>query len=438
MERSVSRTPAAASPAHGTQENVRDGTLLQKYRELTVRYEALVNERHRRAQGRTDLFAMASWAMESSRNGFALVRKGKLTLSNHAFQKMIRVPKTATRWRRLSTLGEARQPETSHPSLSDFILGEATALSQTEAESDRTFRCTDGQTVLEVGIEATAIEGNRDVVLVVVRDLTRTAALEAEIDRMRDAFIKQERLRALGELALGIAHDVQNVIGAMMMRIALLQRSPASDAAQGANISALARIARSGSAIVERLRSFGSPHQGEDDRDGIDLRTVVQEAVEIAGSGLQLRAGGRPLSIETDVGDLPRVRGSSGEVRRVLVNLLLNAVDAMPNGGKIKIAASTGPNAVILQVQDDGQGIPSDQLARIFEPFYTTKGANGTGMGLAMARSVLTSLGGTISVANRPDASGARFELAFPVSRRMLRSAQTESPAQTQFVPPAG
>jgi CheY-like chemotaxis protein len=117
----------------------------------------------------------------------------------------------------------------------------------------------------------------------------------------------------------------------------------------------------------------------------------------------------------------------------VIVNLLLNARDAMPLGGTIRIVAEQQPNRVVLKVLDEGVGIPLEDLSKIFDPFFTTKGKRGTGLGLSMARGVLARLGGDIVAENRPE-RGACFTLSFPVAMQPRRSLPSRPPS----APPPG
>lgn len=226
----------------------------------------------------------------------------------------------------------------------------------------------------------------------------------------------------MGELALGVAHDVNNILGALQLRLQVLLRDEACQQAQGVNIQALARIVDEGSALVARLQSFA---RAESAAPGpVDLNECIAGALEIADSGLRLRArdSGVRLSIEKDLGELPPVKGVAQEFRHVFVNLLINARDAMPKGGRIRVAATTTPSSVLVRVEDEGSGIPEQNLERIFQSFFTTKGMEGHGLGLAMAKSVMESSGGSITARNRPD-GGAIFELRFIRTRGSARPA---------------
>src|SRR5439155_21164274 len=142
---------------------------------------------------------------------------------------------------------------------------------------------------------------------------------------------------------------------------------------------------------------------------------------------------GAPIRIQTALPELPRVPGIVSDLRHVIVNLLLNARDAMPRGGTIRMTAEHQGKRVVLKVLDEGSGIPGDDLTKIFDPFFTTKGKHGTGLGLSMARGVLARLGGDITAENRSE-GGACFTLSFPIAVHTTRPPPLRSPSS----PPAG
>jgi CheY-like chemotaxis protein len=139
---------------------------------------------------------------------------------------------------------------------------------------------------------------------------------------------------------------------------------------------------------------------------------------------------GRPVRIDVAIpATLPPVRGVASEVRRVFVNLLINARDAMSRGGVISVRAWRERGRVKVEVADEGTGIAPRDLPRLFDPFFTTKGEAGTGLGLSIAWSVMERLGGGIEARNRRDRRGAAFTLSFPVARARRKEAAASAPA---------
>jgi CheY-like chemotaxis protein len=153
--------------------------------------------------------------------------------------------------------------------------------------------------------------------------------------------------------------------------------------------------------------------------ESLDLGEVIQQVIELSRAQVVERShlSTAPVAIEPSLpANLPRVRGSGSELRSVFLNLILNARDAMPRGGTIRIDVGLQGESVAVTVSDEGTGIPERDLERIFDPFFTTKGGRGTGLGLSIARNVMRRLGGSISAANRaPGNDGAQFTLTFPI-----------------------
>jgi signal transduction histidine kinase len=255
------------------------------------------------------------------------------------------------------------------------------------------------------------LPGHQAVAVWLLQAATGSAMAAAE------AWIEQhERLRMTGEVALGIAHDMHNTLGAISLRVSVLKRSAEAMAAQGRNIDALERIVGEGNALVGKFQSLGRAPPAPSGSEIADLASVIAMAVEIAQSGLKMRAAetGVHIRMETTVPPLPAVTGTSEELCQLFVNLLINARDAMPKGGHVVISAEPDPppDAVVVRVEDEGTGIPAAVLPRVFDSFFTTKGGSGTGMGLAMARATMTRIGGSIEAGNR-SGGGAVFTLRF-------------------------
>jgi signal transduction histidine kinase len=204
------------------------------------------------------------------------------------------------------------------------------------------------------------------------------------------------------------------LLGALVYRLAALEQNSAVRTSEAPNLHAMGQIIASGSALVAKLRSFGRTPVA---RPGtIDLGPIVATAVAVAQSEMEITPlEERPIRIVTALPSLPNVNGYADDLCNVFLNLLLNARDAMPSGGTIRIGAQVEGGAVVVRVEDEGTGIAGANLSRIFEPFFSTKGANGTGIGLAVARETMGRIGGSITAQNRPE-GGACFELRFVTS----------------------
>jgi CheY-like chemotaxis protein len=177
------------------------------------------------------------------------------------------------------------------------------------------------------------------------------------------------------------------------------------------------RLLKDAAERVRRLQDFGRRRVGRQ-VGPIQLDAVIREAIEMVRAQVEERTSfaGVPIRIETGLGSPTYISGAStAELRHMFINLVLNARDAMPKGGTIHIGLEQGEMGAVVKVSDDGMGIPQENLGRIFEPFFSTKGALGTGLGLSTAHALMAEIGGQIAAANRPE-GGAVFTLVFPMS----------------------
>ena len=275
----------------------------------------------------------------------------------------------------------------------------------------------DGKTVW-VSVSASAIRDRDGKVyaLGIVEDINERVLAAQELAESRRALIQQERLRAIGELASGVAHDFNNTLNAMRLRLAILGADPECRERHATDLATLNRILQDASETIGRLQDFAQQRRDRPP-ESVDLARLIREAIDMAHSSVEERSSlfGVPIRVDAAVPNLPPVVGSPAELRQVFVNLLLNASDAMREGGTIRIEAEARDGTAIVKVADQGIGIPEEHLDRIFEPFFTTKGQKGSGLGLSIAYNMMTRLGGSISAANRPE-GGAVFTLTLPLS----------------------
>jgi signal transduction histidine kinase len=402
------RRPHAPEPA----PLLGSASLLRKYQALLQKHEALVQRLEHHNLEHISTWRLSAWALEMSASGLVLLRDGVVQMANKRWHALART--RGGGWRRRSPEGP-QGPLL--PTLQDVAREESNAVLTQPEQGQRVtrYRREDGTQVLELHSEQ--VGAPRELlVLEMVHDVTTQVHAEEELERAREALIEREHLRALGEMASGIAHDLGSTLNAMRLRLELIQRDTEFAERQRSHLDALVRIVSDARMRVSRLQDFARqrPEQAQPG-EPVLLADVVREAVEIARGDIEDRAAraGLVVDVEVEVPPLPRVRGSAADLRYVFINLLLNARDAMPNGGTIRVRGRAGHGQVVLTVEDEGTGIPEEHLHSIFRPFFTTKGNQGTGLGLAMAYGIVSRAGGTITAANRPE-GGARFTLTFP------------------------
>jgi len=250
-----------------------------------------------------------------------------------------------------------------------------------------------------------------------------------ELAAAQDQLVRTEKLRALGEMASGVAHDFNNLLASILGRAQLvLQRVQNPQLRQWLQV--IERAALDGAQTVRRLQEFTRIRRDEP-FVAVDLNEVVREALEITQSRWRDEAVSRgvPLEVRNDLAALPKVAGDPVELREALTNLILNAVDAMPDGGVLTLTTAVGHGEIAVTVSDTGVGIPTTIRDRIFDPFFTTKGPQGTGLGLSMTYAILERHGARITVESE-EGRGTIFHLTFrPATELEAPQAAPAAPA---------
>lgn len=201
--------------------------------------------------------------------------------------------------------------------------------------------------------------------------------------------MQQERLRALGQMSSGVAHDINNALSPVALYTdSLLEREPNLSPRTRAYLETVKRVVADVTETVGRMREFSRKRQPEMTLTPVDLNKLAHQVIELTRarwSDMQQQSGA-DIEMRTELArDLPLVMGAEGEIREALTNLIFNAADAMPNGGTLTV--STGADTtghVGIAVSDTGIGMDEETKRRCFEPFFTTKGERGTGLGMAM------------------------------------------------------
>jgi PAS domain S-box-containing protein len=253
--------------------------------------------------------------------------------------------------------------------------------------------------------------------IISVRDATERKQAEERAQQLAQS----DKLRALGQMASGIAHDLNQSLALVagygeMARLALERENNPPVARQ--HLQTIVQAALDGGETVKRLLTFA--HQrSEAPRERVDVGRVLNEVAQLTAPQWRdaAQAEGRHIDLQVEVDGTVVLDGWAHALREALTNLVLNAVDAMPHGGQIRLSARTEDGRAVVSVADTGVGMPADVQARIFEPFFTTKGERGTGLGLAQTYGIVQQHGGLISVESQPG-HGTTFRLSFPAAAR--------------------
>lgn len=250
------------------------------------------------------------------------------------------------------------------------------------------------------------VDGRTTGVLSITRDVT-----EQRQERERAA--QADKLRALGQLASGVAHDFNNALAAILGRAQLLRRAT-PDAEVARNLDIIQTAAEDAAATVRRIRSFA--HQGAGEEFALlDVSELLRDAVEITRTRWEndARARGLNYDVRLDAACAFHTRGNASELREVFVNLIVNAIDAMPGGGRLSIRCRRSGPLLQLLFADTGAGMSEEVRARIFEPFFTTKGNYGTGLGLFVSYGIVERHRGHVAVESARG-RGATFTVELP------------------------
>jgi CheY-like chemotaxis protein/two-component sensor histidine kinase len=230
--------------------------------------------------------------------------------------------------------------------------------------------------------------------------------------------MQQERLRALGQMASGIAHDINNAISplALYTETLLERESGLSERGRG-YLATIARAIDDVAATVARMREFYRQREPELQLAAVRLNAMVEQVVELTRARWRDMPQQRGVVVDAQCDlapDLPAVLGVDSEVREALINLVLNAVDAMPDGGTLTMRTRRDGGRIVVEVIDTGVGMDEATRRRCLEPFFTTKGERGTGLGLAMVYGVVQRHGADLDIVSAPG-QGTTVRISFPL-----------------------
>jgi len=293
----------------------------------------------------------------------------------------------------------------------------------------RRYRCQDGRLVeVEIREQAMPTSAVTPLRVIVARDVT-------ELKRQEQQRLQAQRLESLGNLAGGVAHDMNNMLTPITMFLEELQRTDTRPSP--ALLASVRSSVNRGAGMLRQLLTFGRGIAGE--RQSLAVPRMLDEMGRIVASTFpkSIRFESRPAH------NVSPILGDATQLHQVLLNLCVNARDAMPNGGRLVLSAdnlvidSTNREAwqdvapgryVLIEVADSGSGIPAEQMEHIFEPFYTTKSAGqGTGLGLSTSLGIVRSHGGAILAESEPG-QGTRFRLVLPAADKTAAGDTVDQP----------
>jgi len=241
--------------------------------------------------------------------------------------------------------------------------------------------------------------------LVFLRDVT-------ERKRVHDLMAQSDKLRAVGELAAGVAHNLNNSLTVIQGRAQLLLRN-ATDEVSAKSLAVITNAVEDGSKTLRRILEFARRDTANEFAP-VELGYLVTSSIDIARPKWQSKSATRKVEVKVEGSGPVYVMGEQAELREVVLNLIFNAVDAMPEGGTMEIGMRAEIDSGCFWVADTGRGMEPEVASRIFEPFFTTKGTLGSGLGLSASHGIITRHHGEILVVSEPG-EGTRFEVRLPI-----------------------
>jgi signal transduction histidine kinase/DNA-binding response OmpR family regulator len=260
---------------------------------------------------------------------------------------------------------------------------------------------------------ATAFAGQAAIALENSRLYGELDSAVKAIEASQQRLVKAERLRALGEMAAGVAHDFNNLLAVILGRTELMLAVTA-DPSLLRGLTSVRQAALDGAQTVRRIQEFTRTRRTRP-FGRVDVAALLHDVVDLTRPRWEGEAQSRGLHYEVAVEGpgVPVVAGLPEELREVFTNLLVNALEAMPTGGRLTFRTSAADGWVVVSAEDTGHGMTEEVRRRVFEPFFTTKGVRGTGLGLAVAWGIVTRHGGTIEIESEIG-RGTRFVVRLP------------------------
>jgi signal transduction histidine kinase/CheY-like chemotaxis protein len=236
-----------------------------------------------------------------------------------------------------------------------------------------------------------------------------------DLRQTQEQLIQAEKMRALGELAGGMAHDFNNSLCGVMGFLDLALADPVVAPPLRGYLQSALTCTQDAAHTVHRVQSFARWRRNELEVQRVDMNDLVRQTVELTRHKWESlkHARGTPITVEARTEAASWVTGSASELREVLTNLVFNAVDAMPQGGRLTVSTWSTPAETFLAVQDTGVGMSAGVRQRLFEPFFTTKGERGTGLGLSVTFGIIQRYGGAIDVQSE-EGRGSTFTIRLP------------------------
>jgi signal transduction histidine kinase/ActR/RegA family two-component response regulator len=247
-------------------------------------------------------------------------------------------------------------------------------------------------------------------------------------EAQREQEIHAQKMAALGELSFGVAHNVNNTLTGILGRAQLILRNSNDPSKVEAGLELIIKSAEDGAHIIRRIQDFARQRPSRE-FETIALAELLKDACEMTRPRWESRSEFAPIRFALHADCKAQVQGDAVELREVLVNMIYNAVDAMPSGGEVRVSTQETRDRVVIHITDTGTGMGPEVKQRLFDPFFTTKGKAGTGMGLAVSFGIIRRHEGSIEVDSEVG-RGTTFKISLPKVTEEAPQAQNNAPSE--------
>ena len=264
---------------------------------------------------------------------------------------------------------------------------------------------------IEMSLTAQKIENERYLFTAIIRDLT-------ERKKMEEVLLQSEKLKSIGTITAGVSHEFNNILAIISGSVQLMEMKYSDNKQLAERLQTVEKAAKDGEKIIRRMLKFAKTEKVAEEFETVDIRELIEQSVEFSMPRWKNMAqpNGIDYQIDTDgVKEVAAVLCNSTEIREVLINIINNALDAMPDGGRISFSTWNTSDKVYVAVSDTGEGMSEAIMKNVFDPFFTTKLAVGTGLGMSMAYGILTKHSGKINVESEVG-KGSTFTLELPAT----------------------
>lgn len=235
---------------------------------------------------------------------------------------------------------------------------------------------------------------------------------------LQNRFVQNEKLRAMGEMAAGIAHDINNILTPVIGSVQLLKDKYRNDLSTLKQLKIIEMCAYDATNIINKVKKITKNYNHQSELEVFDINELIVDAINLTKNKWLTESilNDVKINIFTRLNSNSKAQGNSTELREVIINIITNAVDSIQNGGKIEISSLDFQDQIVVEIKDNGMGMNKEIQKRIFEPFFTTKGSRGSGLGLSVSYNIIESFGGNIEVESEEDV-GTSFKIKLPICK---------------------